>query len=86
MESDAINVIQAAQFDDGGLAPIHIIFDDIIRNDSLPFDVCTFSYVKRNFNTIAHFVARWDIGNNVEYGRSGSFPQSIITFAEMDLL
>ncbi|XP_021719894.1 uncharacterized protein LOC110687544 [Chenopodium quinoa] len=85
VESDAINVVKAVHIDDGGKAPIHLIFDDI-RKDSLPFELCTFSHVKRSCNTVAHLAARWDTGCNVENVFLSPFPQILITLADLDMI
>ncbi|XP_021743507.1 uncharacterized protein LOC110709603 [Chenopodium quinoa] len=57
LESDAINVIHAVRMNDGGRAPINIIFDDIIK-DSLSFVACNFTHIKRKCNIVAHLAAR----------------------------
>ncbi|XP_021723114.1 uncharacterized protein LOC110690559 [Chenopodium quinoa] len=77
VESDAINVINTISSHDGGLSPIHLVYDDI-RVDRARFNVCLFSHAKRNCNTVAHLIARDDTGGNAEYIRFTNFPQRSI--------
>ncbi|XP_021734136.1 uncharacterized protein LOC110700860 [Chenopodium quinoa] len=85
VESDAINVIKVVSSKEKGRSPIYSIYDDI-RTDRAKFVLCTFSHIKRSCNTVAHLIARWETGENVELVRLCSFPQGILTLAEMDLI
>ncbi|XP_021726211.1 uncharacterized protein LOC110693398 [Chenopodium quinoa] len=85
VESDAINVIKAVNSKEHGRSPIYSVYDDICI-DRAKFEFCTFSHIKRSCNTMAHLIARWETGENVELVRLSSFPQGILSLAEMDLL
>lgn len=85
VESDAANVVQAVLDTSKGSSPIHLVFEDI-KKDSLTFTSCNFSHVRRACNTVAHLVARWDTNSSSERVCIGSFPQSILALAEIDLI
>ncbi|XP_021758506.1 uncharacterized protein LOC110723456 [Chenopodium quinoa] len=85
VESDAINVIKAVNLKEYGRSPIFSVYDDICI-DRAKFEFCTFSHIKRSCNTVAHLIARWDTGENVELVHLSSFPQGLLSLAEMDLL
>ncbi|XP_021729762.1 uncharacterized protein LOC110696717 [Chenopodium quinoa] len=84
VEPDAQSVIKSIESLARGRAPIFSIYRDInILKSS--FDKCFFSHVKRVGNTVAHLVARSEVGNAPEVVRFSPFPQSIVTLATLDL-
>lgn len=66
-----------------GASPIYHIYDDIIKL-SKSFNVFVSTHIKRVGNTVAHLVARWDTKGSSELVCMNSFPQSILTLAELD--
>ncbi|KAL2932984.1 hypothetical protein RDABS01_016103 [Bienertia sinuspersici] len=85
LECDAISVINAISSNAVGSAPIYLVYNDILRLKN-QFDNFACKHVKRSGNAIAHIIARWDIYGCNEYVCMSSFPQCILTLAEMDLL
>ncbi|XP_021763973.1 uncharacterized protein LOC110728637 [Chenopodium quinoa] len=84
IESDALNIVSAITKRHYGAAPIFHILEEI-RALYNAFNVCIFSHVKRNSNTVAHLVARGDIGECQELIRTDSFPESIVSLSMLDL-
>ncbi|XP_021746156.1 uncharacterized protein LOC110712039 [Chenopodium quinoa] len=84
IESDSLNVISCISPNSKGHAPIFNVFDDI-RMCRAGFNSCIFSHAKRCCNTVAHLIARDFIGDHSELIRFDSFPQNIVSLAEMDL-
>ena len=83
-EGDAIYVVSAIYHKRVGYAPISSLLSDVLSL-SLGFDEFSCCHVKRAGNTVAHLVARWDVNFNAELICTHSFPQSVITLADLDL-
>ena len=84
-EGDALMVIGAVKRQGGGASPLYHVFNDIHRL-CLGLDFVSFSHVKRAGNAVAHLLARWQCEHNSELVWFGSFPQSIDTLVELDLI
>lgn len=84
-EGDSLLVVNALKNQSEGGSPIFHIFNDIQRL-CLDFVSFSFSHVKRAGNCVAHLLARWECAGNSEFVWFESFPQSIATLAELDLL
>ena len=84
-EGDALLVVNAVKNKCDGGSPMFHIFSDINRM-CLSFESLSFSHVKRAGNCVAHLLARWECAGNTEFVWFESFPQSISTLAELDLL
>lgn len=83
LERDAVCVTRTVSTKIKGLSPLFLIFDDI-GNIALLFDAFIISHIRRAGNTVAHLVARWDTRDSIELICMNSFPQSIITLADLD--
>ena len=84
-EGDSLLVVSAVRNKSERGSPLFHIFSDIHRL-CLDFDSCSFSHVKRAGNCVAHLLARWECARNSEFVWFESFPQSISTLAELDLI
>ena len=84
-EGDALMVVNALKNKSEGGSPIFQIFSDIHRL-CLGFESFSFLHVKRAGNCVAHLLARWECVSNSEIVWFESFPQSISTLADLDLL
>ncbi|XP_021730421.1 uncharacterized protein LOC110697346 [Chenopodium quinoa] len=85
VESDSLSAINSVQSKTLGRTPFYLVIVDIIKLRAL-FNICNFSHVRRNGNTVAHLVARGDTGSDSELICLNSFPQSIVTLANLDLV
>ncbi|XP_021770427.1 uncharacterized protein LOC110734567 [Chenopodium quinoa] len=85
VESDSLIVINSVEANRGGITPLCLVITDILKIRVL-FNVCVFSHVKRNGNSVAHLVARGEMGCESELIRLDSFPQSVVTLANLDLV
>lgn len=84
LKGDSMYVMSAIENSLEGLSPIHLIYDHIVVLCS-SFNGFGCSFVKRNGNTLAHLVARWDTDLASEKLFMDPFPQGFITLAELDL-
>lgn len=76
LEEDAINVVQTIEVKGEGYSPLHLLYDCIkFASDRCLGVGC--SYVKRNGNTAAHCVARWDTGLANEKVVMNPFPHVV---------
>ncbi|XP_021755934.1 uncharacterized protein LOC110721114 [Chenopodium quinoa] len=82
VESDSLNVIKAISCPSNGRSPIYSVYEDI-SVDRAYFDACTFSHTKRNGNTLAHFVARCNVGDGLETIRFPPFSESVETLVAL---
>ncbi|CAO2837557.1 unnamed protein product [Amaranthus hypochondriacus] len=85
LEGDAQTVINTIKRRDRGLAPIYALYDTLYAL-SLAFVNFDCSAVRRNGNTIAHMVARWDTGVANEKICMEPFPSSLRALADLDLI
>lgn len=85
LECDALQVVRTIRENRKGVAPIFIFYDDIAKLRSY-FSCFVCLHVKRAGNTVAHSVARWEVENDSELICMHSFPQSIQTLADLDLI
>lgn len=83
LEGDSLSVVRAIENREAGLSHIHLVFDDIFRLSS-SFDDFGCSFVRRNGNSLAHHVARWETGNASEKICMEPFPQSVLALANVD--
>ena len=84
LECDSMVVVKAIEQKDDGYAPINLLLDNIAL---LCIDFTGFgcSYVRKGGNTLAHCIARWDIGLANEKDLFGPFPQGVQTLVELHL-
>ncbi|CAO2841130.1 unnamed protein product [Amaranthus hypochondriacus] len=85
LEGDALNIISKIATGCEGASPIFLIYDSLF---SLLESVSHFniSFVCRGVNTLAHSVARWDVGNATERVSMELFLQGLSTLAGLDLI
>ena len=85
LEGDSLSVVSSLCSKQLGFAPIFSLFSDVLTLSEV-FTAISFCHVRRAGNTVAHLMARWNVQGNVETVCTNSFPQSILTLAEMDLI
>ena len=85
VEGDSLVVLSALKNKPVGGSPIFNIFNDISRV-CLSFDEVSFSHVRRAGNVVAHLLARWECVANSEVVWLDSFPQSVSTLVDLDLI
>ncbi|KAL2941944.1 hypothetical protein RDABS01_030294 [Bienertia sinuspersici] len=85
LESDSLEVVNTIINGWTGESPIFLIYDDIVAL-RISFDGFVCSYVKRNGNGVAHYVARMDVAVGSERLWLDSIPQSICNIAASDLI
>ncbi|CAO2828302.1 unnamed protein product [Amaranthus hypochondriacus] len=84
LEGDSLSVISAINHEVEGRAPIHLFYDCILELCSnVRGFVC--SFVRRNGNSLAHLVDRWDTGLADEKICMEPFPQGLQTLANLDI-
>lgn len=85
LEGDCAFVIKGIQDDSSGFASPYVLFD-YIAAQKLVFDDFRCNLVRRNCNTAAHLVARWNSGRLGETIFMYPFPQSLVTLASIDVI
>ncbi|KAL9232423.1 hypothetical protein vseg_007537 [Gypsophila vaccaria] len=66
-------------------SPLSLVVEDIL-DCVRSFEVVSFSHVRRGGNAVAHWVARSEPPNGVDFVCTGSFTQSVNTLVELDLI
>ena len=84
LEGDSLTVISAIDGNVEGSSPIHLIYDHILSWCCAFSGFCC-SFVRRNGNTVAHSMARWDTGLANEMICMPPIPQGLQTLAKLDL-
>lgn len=85
LESDAESVVNKIVGKHQSASPIFHFYYDIFALSSL-FSSFRCSHVRRLGNTVAQLVARWEALLDSKTIYVGSFPQSLIALAELDLV
>lgn len=80
LESDSMFVAQSVSQRKQGQAPIHILFEDILRLSSV-FSNFSSCHVKRGGNCLAHFIAREPVEVGCERVWIDPFPERFCTLA-----
>ena len=73
LKGDAMNVIHAISGQSDGLTLLHLIYENIYVFSTL-FTRFMCSHVKRDGNTVAYLIARWDTGLHHEKVYMDLFP------------
>ncbi|CAO2838716.1 unnamed protein product [Amaranthus hypochondriacus] len=85
LEGDSLMVINAIMSEDNGATPFHLLVDHMhLLCNNLNNVLC--SFVRRNGNTVAHMIARWDTGNAREKICMEPFPPSLQCLADLDII
>ncbi|CAO2822581.1 unnamed protein product [Amaranthus hypochondriacus] len=83
LEGDSLSVINAITRREQGSSHVNLFFDQIFEL-SLCFTSFMCSFVRRQGNTAAHMIARWDTGNAHEKICMDPFPPSLLTLVALD--
>lgn len=84
-EWDALMVVKVVKQGTCESSPIFHFLNDV-RRMAREFDVFSMYHVKRAGNIVVRLLARWESNCNAERVWLDSFPQSILTLVELDLI
>ncbi|XP_021723977.1 uncharacterized protein LOC110691367 [Chenopodium quinoa] len=85
LESDSLLVVQALRGASAGRSTFHLLIEDI-TNVAASFDVVKWSFVRRNGNRVAHYLAHfqpWDLGQRMWVDH---LPHDVIALAADDII
>lgn len=85
LESDALTVVRAIQDRKAGASPIFLLIDDV-HKISNEFNIFMCVHVRRAGNTAAHSIARWETNGSSERICMNSFPQTLQSLVELNLI
>lgn len=83
LECDVVNVISTIKKEVVGFSPLFLFYEDIKRLKSY-FESFDCAHIRRTCNTIAHWIARWDINVGDERVWTSCFPGYVTTLANLD--
>lgn len=85
LEGDNSTVFKALTTVSTGCSPFHLLVDrlhSLLAN----FKGVTCSVIRRHDNTTTHLVARWNLGSVRDTIYLHRFPQSLVSFATLDII